>query len=78
MTKYIGKVPLDKVDDDNIRCLVIAPHIHDNKIVGYFMFLHEDINKPAKWDNWFQTLDVAFEAAEAYGIHKESWQTTAL
>lgn len=74
MIKYIGKIPLEKVDDDNIRWLVIEPQTHDNKIVGYYMFLHEDINKPCKWDNWYQTLEVALDAGEDYGIKKENWE----
>ena len=72
--KYIGKIPAEKIDDDNIKWLVIEPQIHNNSVVGYYMFLHESINEPCKWDNWYQTLEIAFEAGEAYGVKKENWE----
>ena len=73
MVRYTGKIPADFVGTDNIKWLIIEPQVHNNSIVGYFMYLHENINEPAKWDNWYPALDVAFEAGEAYGLKKEDW-----
>lgn len=38
------------------------------------MFLYEDIDKSCKWDYWYQTLEVALDAGEDYGIKKEDWE----
>jgi hypothetical protein len=72
--KYIGKIPADYITEDNIKWLVIKPQVHHNNIVGFYMFLHEDIDKPCKWDNWYNTLEGAFKAGEDYGVAKENWE----
>lgn len=74
MTKYIGKISEANIGDDNIKWLVLEPHVHKNSTVGYYMFFHENINQPAVWDNWYQSLEIAFEAGKDYGIKKEDWQ----
>jgi len=71
MTKYIGKIPaLFIIADDNIEWLVIEPHVNNNEIIGYYMYLHKNISEPALWDNWYPSLEIAFEAGEAYGLKK--------
>lgn len=72
--KYIAEIPLEYIED-NIKWLEIVPQMHENIIVGYFMYLYEDISKPAKWDNWYQTLEIAFDAGEDYGVKKEFWKS---
>jgi hypothetical protein len=51
MKRYIGKIPEQDRQDD-IKWLVIEPHVHNNPIVGYYMYYHEELHLPAKWDNW--------------------------
>ncbi len=72
--KYFAKIPLTFVDEDNINWLVIEPHIHNNIIVGYYLFFHEEISESCKYDQWFDTLDKAFNTAEDYGVNKKDWE----
>ena len=71
--KYIAKIPGDNIDEDNIRWLIIEPHLHNGEIVGYFMYFNENLNE-SKWDNWYQNLETAFETGEAYGIGRTDWK----
>jgi len=74
MVKYIRKIAQEYVSEENIRWLVIQPHIHNNAVIGYYMYLHKDLNEHAMWDNWYQSLEIAFEAGEAYGLKKPDWK----
>lgn len=74
MVKYRAEIPEHFVRTDNIRWLEIAPQLHNNIVCGFYMFLYSDINEPCLYDNWYQTLEVAFEVGEDYGVAKEAWE----
>jgi hypothetical protein len=57
---------------NNIRYLIIEK---DKQTNGFFLFFHEDLEKPCEWDMWFLTLDEAKKQAKYnYEIDYNEWK----
>ena len=71
--RLTATVPSGMVSDDQIRFLVIESDENDSK--GYFLFLHQELNKPCEADYWFISIEAAkSQAFLDYGVEIDSWQ----
>jgi hypothetical protein len=57
-----------------IKWIRLAPSRGSDQ--GIFIFHHEDLSTPCKYDDWFETLDQAFKHAKwAYNVDETDWKT---
>jgi hypothetical protein len=43
---------------------------------GWFIYLHESLEAPCKFDNWYESEDLALSHAEQiWNVKPEDWQT---
>ena len=71
--RHIAKIPFEQIEN-NIKWLLIEPHVHDGIVVGYYLFHHQELNEPCESDTWFEKLEFAKQSAfEDYGIIESDW-----
>jgi hypothetical protein len=68
--RLVAEVPIDWGEDD-IRWLVIE---HAPETGGWFLFLHESLEVPCKFDSWYETKEGCMREAEGWGVRSADWR----